>query len=144
MIPRKNEGDENMAMFDREEDELIPLLYMVGDKIMVYESSDGIDMLIGGTVVEVRQSTSHLYDNYYNVELEAEVVAGACKGTWWVNGKGVKPLKLEAWNRAKHWKESRRLKEKSFLEQVRMLRALKEENDEIEDEELMKEIIHRQ
>jgi hypothetical protein len=44
----------------------------------------------------------------------------------------------------KHWKELLRLKEKSYLEQVRMFRSLKEENDEIEDEELLKEINNRQ
>ena len=98
----------------------------------------------GGTVVEVRQSTSRLYDNHYNVELEPEVVV-ACKGTWWIDGKGVKPFNQDIWNRSvKHWKEYLRLKEKSRLEYVRMFRALKEENDEIEDEELLKEINNRQ
>ncbi len=133
-----------MALFDREEGDMIPLLYKVGDKIIGYDSV-GIDMLVGGTVIEVRQSTSHLHDNHYNVELEPEVVVGACKGTWWINGKGVKPFKKDIWNRAvKNWKQYLRLKEKSYLEHVRMFRSLKEENDKIEDEDLLKEINNRQ
>jgi hypothetical protein len=132
--------NENMALFDRDKGELIPLLYNVGDKIMGYDDV-GIDMLVGGTIIEVRQSTSHLCDNHYNVELEPEVVVGACKGTWWINGKGIKPFKQDVWNNAvKHWKEYIRLKEKSHLERVRMFKALKEENDEIEEEALLKEI----
>lgn len=130
-----------MALFERDKGELIPLLYKVGDKIMGHESSVGVDMLVGGTVIEVSQSTTHLCDNSYNVELEPEVCVGACKGTWWINGKGIKPFKQDGWDKAvKHWKEHLKLKEKSLLEYVRMFKALKDENDEIEDEELLKEI----
>ena len=133
-----------MAMFDRDKTELIPLLYKVGDKIMGHESGVGVDMLVGGTIIEVRQSRSYLADNSYNVELEPEVCAGACKGTWWINEKVVKPFNQDVWDRAvKHWKEHLRFKEKSYLEYVKMFKALREENDEIGDEELLKEINKR-
>jgi hypothetical protein len=134
-----------MAMFDRDEKELIPLLYNVGDKIMGHENGVGVDMLVGGTVIEVRQSKSYLDNNSYNVDLEPEVVTGACKGTWWINEKEVKPFKQDVWNRVfGHWKEYLRLKEMSYLEYVKMFRALREENDEIGDEELLEEIGRKQ
>lgn len=133
-----------MAMFDREKSELIPLLHNVGDKIMGCESSVGMDMLVGGIIIEVRQSTSFLNKNSYNVELEPEVCAGACKGTWWISEKEVKPFKQDVWDKAvKHWKEHLKLKEKSYLEYVKMFKALRGENDEIGDTELLEEINKR-
>jgi hypothetical protein len=116
-------GDKNMTMFDRNKNELIPLLHNVGDKIMGHENSVGVDMLVGGTIIEVRQSTSCLSDNSYNVELVPEVFTEECKGTWWISEKDVKPFKQDVWDRTvKHWKEHCRLK---------MFKALREENDEI-------------
>ncbi len=133
-----------MAMFDRDKTELIPLLYNVGDKIMGHENSVGVDMLVGGIVKEVRQSTSFLDKNSYNVELEPEVCTGACKGTWWISEKEVKPFRQDVWDKAvKHWKEHLKLKEKSYLEYVKMFKALRGENDEIGDEELLEEINKR-
>lgn len=135
-----------MVLCERDEEELVPLKYKVGDKIMGHENSVGVDMLVGGTIIEIRQSRSYFGNNSYNVELEPEVCVGACKGgTWWIIEKGVKPFKQDVWDRAvKHWKEHLKLKEQSLLEYVRMFKALKEENDEIEDEELLREINTRQ
>ncbi len=133
-----------MSMFDRDKSELIPLLYKVGDKIMGHENSVGVDILVGGTVIDVRQSTSYLDSNSYNVELEPEICVGACKGTWWITEKNVKPFKQDVWNKAvKHWKKHLKLKEESYLEYVRMFRALREENAEIGDEELTNELNKR-
>ncbi len=137
--------DENMQTFDKDEKELIPLLYNVGDKIMGHVSGIGLDMLVGGTVLEVKQSASCLQCNSYNVKLEPEVCAGACKGTWWISDKDVKPFKQDVWDRAvSHWKEHLKLKNMSYIEWVRMFRALREENDEIGDEELLKDIGRKQ
>lgn len=133
-----------MAMFDRDKTELIPLLYKVGDKIMGHHNSVGVDMLVGGTIIEIKQSTSYLADNAYNVRLEPEVCTEGCKGTWWINEKEVKPFKQDVWDRAvRHWKDHLKLKEKSYLEYVKMFKALREENDEIGDEELLNEINKR-
>ncbi len=133
-----------MGMFDRNKGELIPLLYKVGDKVMGHDSGTGIDMLVGGTIIEVRQSISHISDNSYNIELEPEVCTGACKGTWWIIENDVKLFKQDVWNKAaKHWKEHLKMKEKSYLEYLKMFKALKGENDEIADEELQEEINKR-
>jgi hypothetical protein len=143
---KKKEGDKNMAMFDRGKDELIPLLYNVGDRVMGHENSLGIDMLVGGIVIDVKQSTSYLESNSYNVKLEPEVCTGvACKGTWWIDDKNVIPFEQDVWNMAvKHWREHLDLKEKSYMEYVRMFRTLREENDEIGDKELREEIGRKQ
>src|SRR3990167_3720821 len=100
-------GDEKMAMFDRKDGELPPLLYNIGDKIMGYHSSIGGQMLVGGEIVERTQSTSYLDDNEYKIKLELELCEGCEVGkdiTWWIREKEAKPFKQDVWNRTvKHW-----------------------------------------
>ncbi len=85
-----------MAMFDRKNGELPPLLYNVGDKIMGYHMSMGVSMLVGGEIVERKQSTSYLDENEYKVKLEPELCQGCEEGrelTWWINEKEAKLFK---------------------------------------------------
>jgi hypothetical protein len=71
------------------------------------------------------------------VKIEPEICAGIYKGTWWISEKDAKPFKQDVWNRAVgHWKEHIKLKDKSYLEYVKVFKALREENDEIGSEEL--------
>ena len=136
-----------MAMFDRKKDELPPLLYNIGDKIMGYQTSIGGQMLVGGEIIERKQSTSYLDDNEYKVKLERELCQGCDTEKdlrWWINEKEAKSFKQEVWNRAvKHWLEHGRLQAKSYLEYIRMHRALREEPDDITDEQLQKELDER-
>jgi hypothetical protein len=133
-----------MIDFDRKEDELPPLLYNVGDKIMGYDTSIGGSMLVGGVIIERTQSTSHLDQNEYNVRLEPELCIGREEGkviTWWIEEKEAKPFKQDVWNKAvKHWLEQGMLQRKAYLEHIRMFRALREEPDDISDDVLEKEL----
>lgn len=134
-------------MFDRKPNELPPFLYNIGDKILGYYASMGMQMLVGGEIVERKQSTSYLDNNEYKVKLEPELCEGCEDGkdcTWWIDEKEVKPFKQDVWNRAvKHWLEHCRLKSKSYIEYVRMHRALRGEPDDITDEQLQKELDER-
>lgn len=140
-----------MIMFDRKKDELPPLLYNIGDKIMGYHVSIGGQMLVGGEIIERKQSTSYLDENEYSVKLEPELCEWNGEGkdsgkdsTWWINEKEAKPFKQDVWNRAvKHWLEHGRLQRKGYLEYIRMHRALREEPDDIGDDELEKELNER-
>jgi hypothetical protein len=136
-----------MIMFDRKKDELPQLLYNVGDKIMGYHVSIGGQMLVGGEIVERKQSTSYLDENEYKVKLEPELCEGNEEGkdlTWWINEKEAKPFKQDVWNRAvKHWLEHGRLQRKGYLEFIRMHRALREEPYDISDALLEKELEER-
>jgi hypothetical protein len=137
-------GEENMIMFDRKKDELPPLLYNVGDKIMGYHVSIGGQMLVGGEIVERKQSTSYLEENDYKVKFEPELCEGNKEGkdfTWWINEKEAKPFKQDVWNSAvKHWLEHCRLQRKGYLEYIRMHKALREEPDVLSDSMLEKEL----
>ena len=134
-------------MFDRKKDELPPLLYNVGDKIMGYHVSIGGQMLVGGEVVERKQSTSYLDENEYKVKLEHELCLGCEEGkdsTWWINEKEAKPFKQDVWNSAvRHWLEHGRLQRKGYLEYIRMRRVLRCEPDNMSDDELEKELCER-
>lgn len=44
-----------MINFDRKDDELPPLLYNIGDKIMGYTIGMGGSMLVGGEIIESTQ-----------------------------------------------------------------------------------------
>ena len=115
-----------MVIFDRKKDELPPFVYNVGDKIMGYYTGMGMNMLVGGEIVEKKQSTSYLDDNEYKVKLEPELCDGCKEGecTWWIEEKEAKPFKQDVWNRVvKHWLEHCSLKSKSYLEYIRMHRA---------------------
>jgi hypothetical protein len=140
-------GDEKMVMFDRKKNELPPLIYNIGDKIMGYHISIGCQMLVGGEIIERKQSTSYLDDNEYNVKLEPELRQGSEEGkdlTWWICEKEAKPFKQAAWDSAvRHWLEHGRLQRKGYLEYVRMHRALREESYDISDAMLEKELEER-
>lgn len=131
-----------MAMFDRKKDELPPLLYNVGDKIMGYHSSIG-GHIVGGEIVERQRSVSYLDDNEYKVKLEPELCQGE-EGkdiTWWISEKEAKPFKQGVWDRAvRHWLEHGRLQRKAYLEYVRMHKALRDEPDDMSDSKLEKEL----
>lgn len=132
-----------MQMFGRKE--LLPLLYKVGDKIMGFHVSIGGQMLVGGTIVEAKQSTSYLDDNEYSVELEPELCEDGkeikCEFTWWINEKEAKPFKQDVWDRSvRHWLEHCRLQRKAYLEYVRMHKALREEPDDMSDDVLEKKL----
>lgn len=133
-----------MAMFDRKKDELPPLLYNIGNKIMGYHLSIGGQMLVGGEIIERTQSTSYLEDNEYKVRLEPELLKGCEEDkdtTWWITEKEAKPFKQEVWNKAvAHWLEHCELQTRSYLQYVKMYRALREEPDDISDEQLQKEL----
>ena len=133
--------------FERKKGELPPLLYNIGDKIMGYQTSIGGQMLVGGEIIERKQSTSYLDDNEYKVKLEPELCQGCDVGkdlTWWINEKEAKLFNQDVWNRAvKHWLEHGRLQVKAYLEYIRMHRALREEPDDITDEQLQKELDER-
>lgn len=137
-----------MIMFDRKEGELPPLLYAVGNKIMGYHVSLGIQSLVGGEIVEAVQSTSYLDENSYKVKLEPELCGKdkeiGKETTLWINEKEAKPFNQDVWNKAVgHWIEHNIFKEKSYLSYVRMHRALRGENDNIGDEELLSDIDKR-
>ncbi len=136
-----------MITLDRKKDELPQLLYNVGDKIMGYHSSIGGQMLVGGEIVERTQSTTYLDDNEYKVKIEPELCQGCEEGkdfTWWITEKEAKPFKQDVWNKTvKHWIEHNNLKSKSYLEYIRMHKALREEPDDISDEQLQKELDER-
>lgn len=136
-----------MINFDRKKDGLPQLLYNVGDKIMGYHSSIGGQMLVGGEIVERKQSASYLDDNQYNVKLEPELCEGSKEGkdfTWWINEKEAKPFKQDTWDRAvRHWLEHGRLQRKAYLEHIRMHRVLREEPDDISDSVLEKKLYER-
>lgn len=137
-----------MAMFDIEKDKLPPFKYNVGDKIMGYAPGIGVDMLVGGEIIERKQSTSYLNDNKYNVKLESELCEGCEEGkvlTWWLKEKSAIPFKQDVWKRAAmHWLEHGRLQKKAHLEYVRVHRALRGEPDDMSNEQLEKEIEGRQ
>jgi hypothetical protein len=136
-----------MIDFDRKKDELPPLLHNVGDKIMGYHVSIGGQMLVGGEIVERKQSTSYLDENEYKVKLEHELCERCEVGrdlTWWINEKEAKPFKQDVWNKVvRHWLEHCRLQRKGYLEHIRMYRALREEPDDITDDQLEKELDER-
>lgn len=136
-----------MIDFDRKDDELPPFLYNIGDKIMGYYTGMGNDMLVGGEIIERKQSTSHLTHNEYNVKLEPELCEGCEEGkviAWWIDEDDVKPFKQDAWNKAViHWLEYGRFKKKVYLEHVRMHMALREEPDDISDDMLEKVLAER-
>lgn len=135
-----------MLMFERKKDELPPFKYNIGDKIMGYHSSIGGQMLVGGEIIERTQSTSYLDENEYKINLEPELCEGCDGGnsTWWISEKEAKPFKQEVWDRAvKHWLEHGRLQAKSYLQYVKMHRALREEDDDITDDQLQKELDER-
>ena len=136
-----------MAMFERKNDELPPFKFNIGDKIMGYQTSIGGQMLVGGEIVERTQSTSYLDDNEYKVRLELELREGCEEGkdlTWWINEKEAKSFRQETWNRVvKHWLEYGKLQAKAYLEYVRMHKALRDEPDDITDEQLQKELDER-
>lgn len=136
-----------MITFDRKKGEEPLLIYNIGDKIMGYHSSIGGHMLVGGEIIERKQSTSYLDDNEYKIKLEPELCNGCDIGkdlTWWINQKEAKPFKQDIWNRAvKHWFEHGKLQRKGYLEYIRMHRALREESDDITDEQLQKELEER-
>lgn len=131
-------------MFEREPDKLPPLLYNIGDKIMGYQASMGMQMLIGGEIIERKQSTSYIDDNEYKVKLEPDLLEGCKEGecyTWWLNEKEAKPFKQDVWKKAVgHWLEHLKLKSMSYLQYIRMHRALRDEPDDITDEQLQKEL----
>lgn len=134
-------------MFDRKKEDIIPLKYKVGDKIMGYHSSIGCHVLVGGTVVEVEQSGSYLNENRYKVTLEPELCDGekVKEVTWWIDENEVQLFKQDLWDRAvNHWKTHGELNRKSYLEFIRMHRALRGENDHISDAQLEKELEERQ
>jgi len=134
-----------MAMFDRKKNELPPLKYNVGDKVMGYHTSIGGQMLVGGVIVEVTQSTSYLNDNEYKVKLEPELCDGAKEDLfWWLNEKEAQPFNQDIWQKTvRHWIEHNRLKAKSYLEYVRMHKALRGEPDDMSDAVLKKELEER-
>lgn len=140
-------GDEKMAMFDRKNGEFPPLLYNVGDKIMGYHMGMGVSMLVGGEIVERKQSTSYLDENDYKVKLGPELCDERDVGkdlTWWINEKEAKLFKQAVWeNAVRHWLEHGRLQRKGYLEYVRMHKALREEPDDMGDDELEKELEER-
>lgn len=136
-----------MIDFNRKKDELSPLLYNVGDKIMGYRVSIGGQMLVGGEIVERKQSTSYIDENEYKIKLEPELCEGCEVGrdlTWWINEKEAKPFKQDVWDRAvRHWLEHGRLQRKGYLEYIRMHKALREEPDDMSDSVLEKELDER-
>lgn len=141
-------GDEEMAIgFERKEGELPPFIYNVGDKVMGHHLSIGGEMLVGGEVVERKQSTSYLDYNEYKIKLEPELHEGCEEGkdlTWWINEKEAKSFKQDVWNKAvRHWLEHGRLQRKGYLEYIRMHRALREEPDDMSDAVLEKELEER-
>ena len=131
-----------MIDFDRKKDDLIPLKYKVGDKIMGYNKSLGCDTLVGGVIIGAEQSTSYLGDNKYDVKIEHElcekdVAEGDAKITWWINEKEAMPFDQEIWNKAaRHWLSHLDLKAKSYLEYIRMHRSLRRETDDISDSDI--------
>lgn len=131
-----------MVMFDRKKDELPPLKYKVGDKIMGHHSSIGGQMLVGGVVVEATQSTSYLSENEYKVKLEHELCDDVNEDLfWWINEKEAQPFKQSVWNRAvNHWKAHGEFNRKAYLEYVRMHKALREEPDDMSDAILEKQL----
>lgn len=136
-----------MIDFNRKKDELPPLLHNIGDKIMGYHVSIGGQMLVGGEIVERKQSTSYLDENEYNIKLEPELCEGSKEGkdsTWWLNEKEAKPFKQTVWDRVViHWLEHCRFQRKGYLEYIRMHKALREEPDDMSDRVLEKELDER-
>lgn len=135
-------------MFDRKENELPPFLYNIGDKIMGFHISIGGEMLVGGEIIGREQSRSYLNDNEYTVKLEPGLCEGCETGkediTWHIGEKEARPFKQDIWDRAvRHWIESNKLKKKSYLEYIRMYRALRGEPDDISDSMLEKELDER-
>lgn len=134
-------------MFERKPNELPPFLYNIGDKIMGYQTSIEGHMIVGGEIVERKQSTSFLDVNEYKVKLEPELLEGCEEGesyTWWIDEKEAKHFKQDVWKKAVgHWIEHCKLKSRSYLEYIRMHKALREEPDDITDEQLQKELDER-
>lgn len=133
-----------MVLFDRKENELLPLKYKVEDKIMGFHINIAGDMLVGGIIVEVKQSTSYLDDNEYKVKIEPELCSGDTDLFWWIDEKEAQPFKQDVWDRSViHWKRHLELKKKSYLEYVRMHKSLRGLPDDMGDSELEKELEDR-
>lgn len=128
-------------LFERKKDELPPLKYKTGDKVMGYHHSIGGQTLVGGMIIDVRQSTSYLNDNEYDVKLEPDLCDEVKESSWWITEKDAQPFEQYVWDRAvKHWKEHCKLQRMSYLEYIKMHRALRREKDDISNEELEKEL----
>lgn len=136
-----------MIDFNRKKDELPPFLYNIGDKIMGYHVGIGSQMLVGGEIVERKQSTTYLDENEYKVRLEPELCEECVVMediTWWISEKEAKPFKQDVWDRTvRHWLEHGRLQRKGYLEYIRMHKALREEPDDMSDAVLEKELDER-
>jgi len=118
-----------MIMFEREK--LQPLKYKVGDKIMGFHKFIGGEMLVGGEVIGVEQSTSYLVDNKYCVKLD-----GCGEKEWWIDEREAILFKQDIWDKVvKHWNEYEKLSGNAYLEYVRAHKALVgEERSGLDDE----------
>ena len=90
-------------MWERKEKK--PLKYSMGSQLMGYEDIGG---LVAGRVVEIRQSSSHVSDNEYRLQLDPrtvreEIVEGSEKkiiDQWWIEEKEAVPFNEERFAKA--------------------------------------------
>lgn len=123
-----------MDYYERKPEDMKPLKFKVGDKVMGYAQRLGIGMLVGGEIVDCRQSKSHLNDNDYLVKFEPEIspheiYEGARDtGDWWIDENDCVPFDQTRWLEAvKHYKNEHRLRADAWNEHLKMLTSLAEE-----------------
>lgn len=118
-----------MGYFDRKPENMKPLKFPVGMKVMGYEQGLGADMLVAGEIIKADQSTSHLSDNNYEVRLfpDTFVAKGRKDGLWFIDERNVLPYDERVFKEAnEHWKKEWFLREQSWEEHVAMIQVLEE------------------
>jgi hypothetical protein len=89
-------------MYERKPEDMKPLKYKVGDKIMGFAQGLAFEMVVAGEVINTRQSTSHLNDNEYNVKLlECIRVPGQPdRKDFWIDEHEARPFVQEVFDKA--------------------------------------------
>ena len=95
-----------MVLFEREDDERVPIKYEKGTKVMGFNRCMSNGKLICGEIIDVEQGTSFLDENQYKVE-------GEYSG--WINESEIILFNSEIWEAAKRtWEEYLKLKKETY------------------------------